>query len=137
MTVRVVILFQQRKMKMLVATYYTVCQKLPDCNIPGGLSARNAKKDHMILLVKITIRATTRSIIEVIYMTFRSCYPGDTRIFFFHYPGKHIPVNVTFRASPYTPVITFWTVTVNSPHLNSPCLKRRKTLSKSGFISTI
>jgi hypothetical protein len=44
---------------------HTVCQKLLDCNTLGRLSAQNAKNNHMILLVRISIRAATRSIIEM------------------------------------------------------------------------
>jgi hypothetical protein len=49
----------------LLGLPYAVCQKLPDCNTPGRLSARNAKNSYTILLVKISIRAATQSILEM------------------------------------------------------------------------
>jgi hypothetical protein len=42
-------------------------------------------------------------------------FSGQQQDCFLHNPVNHILVNVTFQASPYTSVITFWTTTVDSP----------------------
>jgi hypothetical protein len=72
-----------------------VCQKLPDCNTPGRLSARNAKNNHTILLVRISIRAATRSIIEM-KNDFPVMLSGRHRSFF-----STIRAN-TFRSMPHS-----------------------------------